>query len=151
MNFLLPNRFKKMGLMALPSGLALWLLMQSGTVKSLLIAAFGPAAKPYAWSGYHITEMALAILGFFGFLVGLFFISFSKEKVEDELVRKMRTESFQMAAVVQLLTALAGFIAMAVLGEPEEGGMLVFLLGLVLLFWCAFIIRFNYIVHYKFG
>src|SRR5690606_13503058 len=102
MKFLLPHRFKKIGTVIAPLGLCLWLVMQLGYLKSLLISIFGQLNGSYEWSAYHIINIAAAILGFLSFLAGLYFVSFSKEKIEDELVQKTRLDSFQFAAFLQI-------------------------------------------------
>jgi hypothetical protein len=65
------------------------------------------------------------------------------------MVLRTRLESFQFAAVMQLLAVILGFAFMAVYKEPREGGMMLFFISLVGLFWLSFIGRFNYILHLK--
>ena len=100
MNLLLPHRFKKIGAGMTPLGLLLWLSMQFGYVKSLLIYCFGQPEGNYEWSTYHIVNIIAAVLGFLAFLSGLYFISFSKEKVEDEYVSQVRLETLQWAIYI---------------------------------------------------
>ena len=97
-----------------------------------------------------MANIAAAVLGFFSFLAGLYFISFSKEKVEDEMVQKTRLDSFQFAAFLQIIVTIAGFLIMLYVGDPGEGGMMLFFIVLVFLFWLSFIGRFNYILHVKY-
>lgn len=150
MNFLLPHRFKKVGVVIAPLGLCLWLLMQLGFIRSLLIKIFGQLDGSYEWSAYHIVNIVVAIFGFFSFLAGLYFISFSKEKVEDEMVQKTRLDSFQFAALLQIIATIAGFLFILFAGDPGESGMMLFFVVLVFLFWLSFIGRFNYILHVKY-
>ena len=84
--------------------------MQLGYIKRLLIYIFGQIEGSYEWSVYHIVNVVAAVLGFFSFLVGLYFISFSNEKVEDEMVQKTRLDSFQFAAFLQIIVIIVGFL-----------------------------------------
>ena len=150
MKFLLPHRFKKIGALIAPLGLCLWLLMQLGYIKSLLIYTFGQLNGSYEWSVYHIVNIVAAVFGFLSFLAGLYFVSFSKEKVEDEMVQKTRLDSFQFAAFLQIIATIAGFVFILIAGDPAEGGMMFFFIVLLFLFWLSFIGRFNYILHVKY-
>lgn len=149
MKFLLPHRYKRVGALIAPVGICLWLVVQFGYLKNLLISVFGESSGSYAWSASHIVNIVAAVLGFFSFLVGLYFISFSKEKVEDEMVQKTRLDSFQFAAFLQIVLIVVGFLIMF-FADPGESGMMLFFVGLVLLFWLSFIGRFNYILHVKY-
>ena len=133
-----------------PLGFCLWLAMQLGYIKNVLIYFFGQQDNGYAWSAYHVVNAVAAILGFCSFLAGLYFVTFSKEAVEDEMVQKTRLDSFQFAAFLQIIVTIAGFLFMLFAGDPGEGGMMVFFIVLVFLFWLSFIGRFNYILHVKY-
>jgi hypothetical protein len=146
MNFLLPHRFKRMGVVMAAFGLLGWLLMQMGWIKTIMLFLFGSYADP---SLFRNVNIFVAAVSFFSFLVGIYMVSFSKEKIEDEMVQRTRLESFQFAAVMQLLAVILGFVIMAVYKEPREGGMMLFFIALVGLFWLSFIGRFNYILHLK--
>lgn len=150
MKFLLPHRYKKIGVLIAPIGLSFWLAMQLGYVKQLIVFIFGQQNTTYDWSPYHIANVATAVIGFFSFLAGLYFICFSKEKIEDEMVQKTRLDSLQFAAILQIIATILGFLSMTFLGDPGEGGMLLFFILLVLLFWVAFISHFNYVLHIKY-
>lgn len=110
MKMLLPYPFKKAGVMMIPFGFTLWILMQKKIIYS--------ADMPFI----HITA---AIIGVFLFVIGLICISFSREKIEDEMIKTIRLESFQIAR------------------------MMLFLLQLTGSFWIIYILRFNYIIHWK--
>ncbi len=150
MKFLFPHRYKKIGVVIAPVGFCLWLVMQLGYIKSLLIYVFGQFDGSYEWSAYHIINIAAAVLGFFSFLAGLYFVSFSKEKVEDEMVKKTRLDSFQFAAFLQIIVTITGFLFILFVGDLGESGMMLFFIVLVFLFWLSFIGRFNYILHVKY-
>jgi hypothetical protein len=147
MRYLLPHRYKRPGAIAAPLGFILWSLMQLGYVNRILTLALG---DPGPSNDYHIVEVVIAIGGFFAFLGGLYCFTFSKEKVEDEMVQRTRVDSFQFAAFLQIIVTIAGFLLMLFAGDPGEGGMMLFFVGLVFLFWIAFIARFNYILHVKY-
>ncbi len=150
MRLLLPHHFKRIGAVIAPVGFFLWVSMQLGYVRVLLIAVFGQLDGDYEWSAYHIANIVVAVIGFFSFLTGLYFVSFSKEKIEDEMVKQTRLDSFQFAAFLQIILIIAGFLVTMIAGDPGESGMMLFFILLVTLFWLAFIGRFNYILHVKY-
>jgi hypothetical protein len=146
MKFLLPHRFKRIGAIMAPVGLLGWLLMQMGWIKKMLVLLFDLSADQLLTRNLNTL---VAAVSFFSFLAGIYMVSFSREKIEDEMVLRTRLESFQFAAVMQLLAVILGFAFMAVYKEPREGGMMLFFISLVGLFWLSFIGRFNYILHLK--
>jgi len=150
MKYLLPHRFKKIGFVIIPMGLSLWLAMQLDYINRLLVNIFGQLDTNYVWSTYHIVNIIAAILGFFSFLAGLYFVSFSREKEEDEMIQKIRLDSFQFAALLQIILMITGFVFMMIAGDPGQNGMLIFFIALIFLFWLSFIGRFNYILHVKY-
>ncbi|HOZ68705.1 MAG TPA: hypothetical protein PLU11_12030 [Chitinophagaceae bacterium] len=141
MKFLLPHRFKKMGMLLLPLGLFLWVGGQSGLFNTLLTSLH------FRRPGFQL----ILITGFFSFLAGIYFLIFSKEKKEDEFIRHIRLESFHFAALFQLLFFVLLFLVMAIFSlEPGgESAFMLLLAGAILLFWLSYIIRFNYILHIK--
>ncbi|MBA2499384.1 MAG: hypothetical protein H0V30_06625 [Chitinophagaceae bacterium] len=147
MKFLLPHRFKIIGTIIAPLGFGLWLAMQSGLITKVLVLIFGGHLTA---SPYHIINVAVAIISFFSFLLGIFFLTFSRENIEDEMVQRTRLDSFQVAALGQIIVIIAGFVFMLFNGDPGESGMMVFFIILVFQFWLSFIIRFNYILHVKY-
>src|SRR5688572_5523848 len=147
MKFLLPHRFKKIGVIMAPLGFTLWLAMQLGYITKLLTYIFGETETS---ASYHIANVIIAIISFFSFLGGLYFVSFSKEKIEDEMVQKTRLDSFQFAALVQIIFSIAGFIFILFAGDPDEGGLMLFFISMIILFWISFLGRFNYVLHIKF-
>lgn len=150
MKFLLPHSYKKIGAVIAPVGFCLWVVMQLGYIKNLLIYVSGQPDDGHEWPVHRIANVLVAVLGFFAFLCGLYFVAFSKEEVEDEMVQKIRLDSFQFAALLQIIVTIAGFLFMAFAGDPGESGMMLFFIVLVLLFWMSFIGRFNYILHVKY-
>ncbi len=150
MKFLLPHRFKKTGILLAPIGFLLWLAMQRGYITKCCVILFGHDKPLPNYGEYHTMNVTTAIIGFFSFLIGLYFISFSKEKIEDEMVQRTRMDSFQFAALVQLLIIIIGFLSFFfwTFENEEEGLLLLFILA-SLIFWLSFVIRFNYILHFK--
>lgn len=146
MKFLLPHRFKKIGAIIAPTGFILWVCMQRGLVTSALSFFLGETGAAQG-SPFHIVNVIVASISFFSFLSGIYFVTFSKEKVEDEMVQRTRLDSFQFAALVQLVFIIIGFLAMIIFQEPNEGGLMLFFISVIFLFWLSFIGRFNYVLH----
>ncbi len=135
---LLPHRFKKIGAITTPISFLIWLFMQSGLVTRL--GQFLQVEPFYL-------NAVIGVISFFSFLFGVYALTFSKERVEDEMIRNVRLESFQFGALVQLIFMIVGFMAMVVIGEPKDGGLMLFFIIALFIFWLAYIIRFNYIIH----
>ena len=149
MKYLLPHRFKKIGAIIAPIGFALWIFMQFGFVTKALTFFFGEGSATQSDSPYHIVNVCVAVLSFFSFLAGIYFVTFSKEKVEDEMVHRTRLDSFQFAALAQIIFIIICFLFMLLFKEPGEGGLMLFFITTIFLFWLCFICRFNYILHIK--
>ena len=149
MKYLLPYRFKKIGAIIAPIGFVLWICMQFGFISKVLIFLFGESSAPQSNSPYHIVNVCVAIVAFFSFLAGIYFVTFSKEKVEDEMVQRTRLDSFQFAALAQIIFIIISFLFMLLVKEPGEGGLMLFFITTIFLFWLCFIGRFNYILHIK--
>ena len=148
MKYLLPHRFKKIGAIIAPIGFALWICMQFGYVTKVLIFLYGESSETQN-SSYHIVNVCVAILSFFSFLIGIYFVTFSKEKLEDEMVQRTRLDSFQFAALAQIIFIIISFLFMLLFKEPGEGGLMLFFITAIFLFWLCFIGRFNFILHIK--
>lgn len=139
--FLLPHRFKKIGLLLLPLGSFLWVAGQLGLFNSIL------NVLGFRYPGFQL----ILITGFFSFLAGIYFLIFSKEKTEDEYIQHTRLESFHFAALFQLIFFVVLFFGMAIFSlEPGgESAFMLLLAGAIILFWLAYIFRFSYILHVK--
>ncbi len=140
MPLLLPYHFKKIGLLITPIGLSLWLAMQKGLINTLLSDSTTP-------EHINVLNTASAVVGFFSVLLGLYFLAFSKEKIEDEMIHQLRVESFQFAALLQIIFLITGFATMLFTREPDKEGMLLFFVLVLLVFWTGFILRFHFIVY----
>lgn len=149
MKYLLPHRFKKIGAIIAPVGFAIWICMQFGYVTQVFIFLFGESSGSQGNTSYNIANVCIAIISFFSFLAGIYLVTFSKEKIEDEMVQKTRLDSFQFAALAQIIFIIIGFLLMLFLKEPGEGGLMLFFITIIFLFWLCFIGRFNYIMHIK--
>jgi hypothetical protein len=149
MKYLLANRFKKIGSIIAPLGFFLWLCMQFGYITKLLTLLFGDDSTEQSAFWYHQINIIIATFSFFSFLAGIYFVTFSKEKIEDEMVERTRLESFQFAAIFQLLFIIVGFLSILLFGDPNEGGLMLFFIVIIFTFWLSFICRFHYTLHFK--
>lgn len=144
MKILLPNRFKKKGFIMAPIGLIGWLIIQLSdlplSIRYLLIDAELPMmVRPIIFT--------IASISLISFLLGVLFICFSEEKYEDERIKKIRVESFQIAALSQLFFIFLMFLSIIILGSPNEGLLMLLFIISLLIFWIVFIFRFSYKIH----
>ena len=130
-SFLLPKRFKKIGIILFPIGLIIWVITQRGLFNKEL---------------NHSMKVITLSLSFFSFLFGLYFTTFSKEPIEDEYINSVRLKSFQISSITQMIFFLISFTLMFILDiEPNgDGGLSIFLLSSILIFWIMYIVIFNY-------
>ena len=149
MKFLLPHQFKKIGAIIAPIGFFLWLCMQKGIVTQVLYFLCDKSLDEQRPASFHLVNVIIAVLSFFSFLGGIYFLTFYKEKLEDEMVERTRLESFQFAALVQLVTIIISFLLILIFGDPDDAGLMLFFILIIFLFWLCFICRFNYVLHIK--
>jgi uncharacterized membrane protein len=156
--YLLPHKFKKIGAFLFPLGFIGWIAGQMGVFTNPLFFITGDNKNGYTLNNnptafYHLPNVLFLVISFFSFLTGLYFISFSKERKEDEFISKIRLESFQLSALVQLVFFMLTSVIMFVLRTEPVGdtGWLSFILISVLLFWLFYISRFNYLLHWRKG
>ena len=130
-SFLLPNRFKKAGIFFFPIGIIVWVLIQRGLFSTDL---------------NHQMKVLILTLSFLSFLFGLYFITFSKEPIEDEYINSVRLKSFQISSITQMAFFLISFIIMFLFNlEPNgDAGLSIFLLSSIILYWLMYMIIFNY-------
>ena len=130
-SFLLPNRFKKIGIILFPIGFIIWIITQRGLFNTDL---------------NQTMKVITLTLSFFSFLFGLYFISFSKEPIEDEYINSVRLKSFQISSITQMVFFLISFIIMFLFNlEPNgDAGLSIFLLSSIILYWLMYMIIFNY-------
>ena len=137
---LLPHRFKRIGLIIAPIGFFLWIAMQIGWISKM--------SKLIGLSDPTPLNMSFAILGFFSFLFGTYALAFSKERTEDEMIKKLRLESFQFAALLQIIFLIVGLIWIGFMkNPPKDAGLMLFFIITIFIFWITYITRFNYVVH----
>jgi hypothetical protein len=150
MSLLLPYRFKKIGNVLAPLGLLMWILVQLDVFKALFIHLFGRGQDSDPTPPYIVAAVVTICLSFFSFLAGIYFMIFSKERVEDEMIQKVRSESFQFAAFTQLVFVIIGFVLLFFIELKKEVNEDMFLeafFGLcILIFWLSFIGRQRYIL-----
>lgn len=135
-NYLLPNKLKTPGWIILGIGVVLWLLM----LFHIKIEAYMPAvyfndgsyAEHNHWFLMVKDDSILnEITGLF-VIVGLLFVGFSKEKIEDERINKIRYESLLWALIVNsILMILALFL---IYGFPFVNIMIYNLVSVPILF-----------------
>jgi hypothetical protein len=129
-SLLLPNRYKKVGWLLFPLGLIIWTSFQTGLLDDYV---------------NHLIKVFILTISFFSFLIGFYFVSFSKEPIEDEYISSIRLKSFQISAIIQMIYFLMAFTSMFLFHfEPNgDGGLASFLLISILIYWLAYLIVFN--------
>jgi len=145
MKMLLPHQFKTIGAIIAPLGFAMWTLGQLGYV-SMVLASFGVS---FLSAESRTLRVSFFVTSLLSLLFGTFFVAFAKEKVEDEMVQRVRLESFMFAALLQIVVVLSFFVSAVVLGEPPRSLMELFAIGVFLLFWVSYVVRFNYTLHFS--
>lgn len=146
MKLLLPHSFKRVGAFIAPLGLLLWISLQKGLLNNLF-SFFNQTSVDRVF--YNQLNIFTLTISFFAFIFGIYFLTFSKEKIEDEMIQKTRVDSFQFAALVQFFLIIIGFILMLVVTEPDKEGMMLFFASIVFMFWLSFICRFNIVLRRK--
>ena len=130
-SFLLPNRFKKIGIILFPIGFIIWIITQRG----LFNTDFNHSMKVFTLT-----------ISFLSSLFGLYFITFSKEPIEDEYINSVRLKSFQISSITQMVFFLISFTLMFILNiDPNgDGGLSLFLLCSIIIYWVMYMVIFNY-------
>ena len=146
-NYLLPNKFKIPGWILLTIGIisGIFLFLSDYEGDALTVKVFTIFSEPFIFGegGFlKIIEnsimdelISLAII-FGGLLVG-----FSKEKIEDEFIYKLRKDSLVWAILVNYIVLI---IAILLVYELSFFDVLVFNMFTPLIF---FIVRFNFLKH----
>ena len=150
MKYLHAHKFKQIGWVIAPAGIIAWTLMQRGYIEKWITSIVRLTEFELKASTYQITNTFVGITGFFACLIGLYLISFAKEKKEDEMINQTRLECVQFAALVQILLLISSFVVIFIIGEPDKEGFMLFFIGILLLFWVTYIARFNYIIYMKY-
>ncbi len=140
-NYLLPNRFKKIGWFLFIPGIILGILylMYEPHPKFLNVTVFAIAKSLFEFS-FIKNNVFDEITGLL-LIIGPIFIAFSREKSEDEYISKIRLESLLWATYLNYLIVILAFIFVY-----DIGFYWVLLLNMfTLLFF--FIIRFTWALH----
>lgn len=84
-------------------------------------------------------------LAFFSFLLGWYFLAFSKEKIEDEFVQNLRLQAFHAGAFIQILFffLLAIFFFVGGKEPANDTGFLILFMAAVFLYWFIYLVYFN--------
>ena len=143
---LLPNKFKLIG----------WCLLIPATILGLILIftnyyAFPLKVKVFAIFNEEIlgdkqsfsfieTNITNTIVGVL-FIVGAMFVSFSKEKREDEFIAKLRLSSLLWSVWVNYILLLLGFLF--IYGAAFFSVMMYNMFTVLIIF----IVRFNYLLH----
>ncbi|MEO5599848.1 MAG: hypothetical protein ABIR06_02865 [Cyclobacteriaceae bacterium] len=139
--FLLPHFLKRIGWTFFIPALAFGIIVQHNEYE---IPGFALAiGNGILVSGHPLKNNLTNELAVLMILISGFFVAFSKEKIEDEWVSKVRLESLQWS--VYLNYAL---LVLTVLFVYDEGFFLVMIYNMftMLIF---FIVRFHYVLHIK--
>lgn len=145
-NYLFPNRFKKVG----------WALFIPGIILGVISLIYNSEISVFNMKVFAIAEKALfSDLKFFSItennvldeissvliIIGALFVAFSKEKIEDEFIAKIRLESLVWATYVNYI-----ILVLAILFIYEMTFLWVLVLNLfTLLFF--FLVRFNWALY----
>ena len=143
---LLPNRFKIIGWYILVPAFILGMFIcitdyQAAWLNTKVFAVVNEAifdkSQYFSIVETNITNTLVGVL----FIVGAIFVSFSKEKTEDEYISNLRLKSLQWSLLVNHLLLLFAFIF--IYGTTFISIMVYNMFTMVLIF----IIRFNYILY----
>lgn len=133
--FLFPNKYKVIGwLVTFPS--LLLAIATSSSFSFKFLDAFW-IDNFFSWSDMNFTD-EVALLGL---IIGLIFLAFSKEKIEDEQIARVRLDSLQWSVYLNylvLIILILGVHGIAFLSVT------VYNMFTLLIF---FLIRFNYVLH----
>ncbi|SIO45717.1 hypothetical protein [Chitinophaga niabensis] len=132
--FLLPHLYKKIG----------WSITIPFLIIGILLFPLGDVFfKNATWltfldnfPGQYTDEIIAA-----GLIMGMLLVAFSKEKVEDEYINKVRLESLQISVLINYLLLI---ICILLIYDVEFLSVMTYNMFTILL---LFIIRFNFIIY----
>ncbi|MDL2239118.1 hypothetical protein LJC25_00840 [Bacteroidales bacterium OttesenSCG-928-K03] len=138
-SYLLPNYFKKIG----------WCIVVPGII-ILLLGLFKVGNLNFSFKFIGFEEMFFEDMRFgivdadfintiipIIIIVGLLFITFAKEKIEDEMITQLREKSFAWAVKVYAIILIVGILF------TYQFSYLYFLAGMIYVIFILFIIKFN--------
>jgi hypothetical protein len=139
--YLFPHYFKRIGwLLTIPTMVIGLLMMFSNLNLSFMeISIHKDTLHLFAGDYNDLSDELLSIL----LIIGLNLIAFSKEKIEDEWVSKIRLESLQWGVYINSFILI---LATLFVYELNYLTVMTFNMFTVLIF---FIIRFNYLLYIK--
>lgn len=143
---LLPNRYKKIG----------WVILIPATILGLILVYY-EFSEDWLWANVFSiandgtegrykyffvrnTNITNTVIGSL-FIIGAMFVSFSKEKNEDEYIANLRLSSLLWAVWVSYILLLAAFLL--VYGTPFLDVMVYNMFTVLIIF----ITRFNYLMY----
>ena len=144
-NLLLPNKFKIIGWFILMPAIIVGIYLSftgfetlsiNRKVFALMNEEFLGKSEYFSFIKTDITQTLVGVL----FLIGALFVSFSREKIEDEYIAKLRLSSLLWAVLVNYILLLLCFIFVYGTGFLT---VMVYNMFTVLI---IFIIRFNYLL-----
>ncbi|MFD0990949.1 hypothetical protein ACFQ1R_12645 [Mariniflexile jejuense] len=129
-NYLLPNKYKKIG----------WVLFLTGIIIGVFLQIFDSTEDIFNLDlinnfGFEFLDEIISIL----IIIGGLLVGFSKEKIEDEFIHKLRHESLVWAI---LLNYIILFLTVIFIYEGNFFTVLVYNMFTPLIF---FIVRFNFL------
>ena len=140
--YLLPHSFKKIGWMLFIPSLLFAIIVQhfEYEIPGFAIALDNSSifVEGKALNNNLTNELAGILL-----LITGFFVAFSKEKLEDEWVSRVRLESLQWSVYLNYALLL---IALIIVFEEAFFYVMIYNMYTILIF---FIIRFNFVLHIK--
>ncbi|MFC4261319.1 hypothetical protein ACFOWM_00385 [Ferruginibacter yonginensis] len=140
---LFPHRYKKIGwLIAVPSFIMGLIIIFTDYESPLLNGTMVSIFPTLSSSGYFSNvsvNFTNTIIGA-AFLIGCMLVAFSKEKIEDEFIAKMRLSSLIWAVFINYILLLVGFI---IVYDIAFINVMLYNMYTVLI---IFIIRFHYLL-----
>ncbi|MFG6686005.1 hypothetical protein ACGK9U_05435 [Mariniflexile sp. HNIBRBA6329] len=129
-NYLLPNKYKKIG----------WVLFLTGIILGVSLQIFDSTEDIFNLDlinnfGFEFLDEIISIL----IIIGGLLVGFSKEKIEDEFIHKLRHESLVWAIILNYIIL---FLTVIFIYEGDFFTVLVYNMFTPLIF---FIVRFNFL------
>lgn len=129
-NYLLPNKYKKFG----------WMLFLLGIIIGVFLQIFDSTDDIFNLDlinnfGFEFLDEVISIL----IIIGGLLVGFSKEKIEDEFIHKLRHESLVWAIILNYIILL---LTVIFIYEGNFFTVLVYNMFTPLIF---FIVRFNFL------
>lgn len=152
--FLLQNKFKRPGIILSLIGFAAWWWGQlngaANIIKKIIPAKGEEVTYHPLTENQSAWNIAFLTISFFLFLGGFLLFIFSKEKNEDEYIQRVRLESFQFAALLQLASFVLFFIGIALFQPKNENSYVeTFFILTIIFFWLLYILHFNFALYIK--